>query len=379
MFENNITSLVEKKVCWLDSCGKRPGNDEEETLFKNIVISSRIRLARNRKESYFPARADDPALIEIRENCIKSVQYAMQELGNFCQTFFMDLLPASEREFLLERHYISKEFLNPRPGAALLADGDNGIFIMVNEEDHLRIQMLEAGMDLKGLWQKISLLDDRISVRFPYAFDPEKGYLTSCPSNMGSGMRASCMLHLPALALSGQISSVANALKCLGFTIRGFYGEGSSVEGNFYQISNQSTLGEPESKLLCRLENIVARLCEYEIKSRHYLLEQKRDLLLNFIGRSYALAKYSYSLKTRDALNALSGILLGIHMGMFPSLSACTVKPLLLLIQDSHLQFRMKKTLSCEEKESARATLLRDFFRSSAGKEKSGDPQNPER
>lgn len=364
----SIKALSEKKVCWLEHCLPL----EEKTLEnaesrEKIVVSSRIRLARNVKESFFPARADDPSLLEIRDICLSAVQNAMKELGASCMIFPVDMLAASEREFLFEQHCISREFLHPRKGAALAADGDKGIFVMVNEEDHLRIQMLAPGMCLKELWQKISLLDDRISARLPYAFDVSCGYLTGSPANTGTAMRASVMLHLPAMSLCGQLGMLHNAAKALGLAVCHFHGEGSSPEGSFYQISNQSTLGETESMLIARLERAVKLLCRHEEKLRLYLLEHKRDLLLNFIGRSYGMAKYSYSLKTSDALNALSGILLGVNMGMFPALCAADVKKQLLAVQKAHLQQSIGKgELSPEERESCRASLLRDFLQNSS-------------
>ena len=175
-------------------------------------------------------------------------------------------------------------------------------------------------------------------------------------------MRASVMIHLPALALSGQLSAICNAVKVLKGVIRGFYGEGSSMEGNFYQLSNQSTLGETESMTISRLEKVISFLVRYEMQTRLFLLEKRKDFLLNFVGRSYAVVKYSYSLTTKDALNALSGILLGAEMGMLPGVSVPLLKEFLLNIQDAHLQLGKGQLLSAEERDSMRATLLREFL-----------------
>ncbi len=360
MSELHLSILAEKKVCWLAAGTEESPEKKEDTA--KVVISSRIRLARNVKDCFFPARADDPALMEIREGCARAVKDAMKELSGNPMLFHMDLLTENDRNFLLERHFISREFLNCRKGSALVADADAGVFVMINEEDHLRLQYLAPAMALKELWQKISLLDDRISCRIPYAFDPAAGYLTGSPSNAGSGMRASAMLHLPALALSGQLNAVCNAVKALKLVLRGFNGGNSSMEGNFCQLSNQSTLGETESMTIARLEKVISQLVHYESKTRLFLLEKKRDLLLNFAGRSYAIAKYSYSLKSKDALNALSGIMLGAEMGMFPKISVPLLKELLLNVQDAHLQLKSGRLLSEEERDSIRATLLREFL-----------------
>lgn len=361
MSELNLSILAGKKVCWLSSGEEKNPVKRDDT--EKVVVSSRIRLARNVKGCYFPARADDPALLEIREGCIRAVKEAVKEVsGNHVLIFHMDLLTENDRNFLLERHFISREFLNCRKASSLAADPDTGIFVMINEEDHLRLQYLAPALALQELWQKISLLDDRISCRIPYAFDPVRGYLTSCPSNAGTGMRASVMIHLPALALSGQLSAICNAVKVLKGVIRGFYGEGSSMEGNFYQLSNQSTLGETESMTISRLEKVISFLVRYEMQTRLFLLEKRKDFLLNFVGRSYAVAKYSYSLTAKDALNALSGILLGAEMGMLPGVSVPLLKEFLLNIQDAHLQLGKGQFLSAEERDSMRATLLREFL-----------------
>ena len=360
MYSPTISILAENEVCWL----AHPPEDDD--VWRDVVISSRIRLARNVKDCYFPARADGPALLEIRSCCTKALEGALKDLGDACMAFSVDQLTTPEREFLLECHYISREFLQPRAGAALLADPRQGIFVMVNEEDHLRLQALAPGMALRELWKKISLLDDRVSVRLPYAFDPRSGYLTSCPSNLGTGMRASVMLHLPGLALAGQLPGVVNALKALNLAVRGFYGEGSSPEGNLFQISNESTLGETEEMLITRLERVCARLCAYEKKTRLSLLEHKKELLLNFIGKSYGAARYAYSLKSAEGINALSGILLGAEMKILPRLAPEEVKKLFLLIQKEHLRRasgRKENEFPPGEREELRASLLREFLR----------------
>ncbi|MBP5182785.1 MAG: ATP--guanido phosphotransferase [Lentisphaeria bacterium] len=364
MYSPTISVLAEKEVCWLAP------PPEDGDAWRDVVLSSRIRLARNVKDCCFPARADDPALLEIRSGCAKALEGALTDLGGSCMAFPVDQLASSEREFLLECHYISREFLHPRTGAALLADPRQGIFVMVNEEDHLRFQALAPGMALRELWKKISLLDDRVSARLPYAFDPRYGYLTSCPSNLGTGMRASVMMHLPGLALAGQIPGVANALKTLKFALRGFYGEGSSPEGNLFQISNESTLGETEENLIARLERVCARLCACEKKTRLSLLEHKKELLLNFIGKSYGTARYAYSLKSAEGINALSGILLGAEMKILPFLAPEEVKRHLLLIQKEHLRRaseRKENEFSPGEREVLRASLLREYLRKNEG------------
>lgn len=357
-----IEELFQKEACFLTPAGGEKKTFADDPFYP-VIVSSRIRLARNLKGYYFPARADDPSLLQLRQICLQAVRAAAEEMGFSPWECQVELLALADREFLLERHLVSREFLNPRKGASLIADPGYGTFVMLNEEDHLRIQTLGGGMCLRELWKKINTLDDHISARTEYAYDPELGYLTSCPSNTGTGMRASAMLHLPALSISGQMNAVTNGIGKLNCTIRGFYGEGSKVMGNFYQISNQSTLGESEEMILNSLEKIIKKICEHEKKTRLYLLQHKRDFLLNYIGRSYALAKYSYAMKSEDVIHSLSGVLLGVNMGMFPKLAAKEVMQHILLTQKAHL-LKMKNTaLTPEEQDSFRAELIRSFLR----------------
>ena len=365
-----VEELFRKEACFLTPVSRKKILPDDP--FHSVAVSSRIRLARNLKGRFFPARADDPSLLEIRETALRACRSAAKEMGFSPWECNIGELSLSDREFLLERHLISREFLSPRTGAALLADPQYGTFVMLNEEDHLRLQTLGAGMCLPELWKRLNTLDDLISARTEYAYDPSAGYLTTSPANAGTGMHASLILHLPGLAISSQMQAVKNGAEKLSCSIRGFYGEGSNPAGNFYQLSRQGVTGETEETVLASLEKIAGKVCEHEKKTRLYLLEHKKDFLLNYIGRSYALAKYSYILKWEDAVNSLSGILLGVNMGLFPSLRAKEIMTLLLLSGKAHLQKYKNTLLSGEELDIFRAELIRTRLQESSGKASSG-------
>ena len=234
---------------------------------------------------------------------------------------------------------------------------------MINEEDHLRIQALSPGFQLESVWQRINQFDDVLASRIPYAFDPRLGFLTSCPSNLGTGMRASVMLHLPGLVMAGQIAAVKQALGKLGLAVRGFYGEGSENFGNLFQISNQSTLGESEPQILERISSIVKQIIIHEKQSRQVLLDQKQSFLLNQVGRAYGILRHGYMISSEEALNSLSALRLGVDMKMFSSVDIHTVNELFLNVQPSHLQIAEHKELSQEERDTARATLIRETLK----------------
>ena len=350
--EQQINELFKQKVCWLSDSG--PEDD--------IAISSRIRFARNLQNEMFPLRAKDSVLCGIRDE----IMAAIRSVGKarrirFCE-FNMDELSALDRQFLLERHLISREFLNPRHGAALATSREQGTFIMVNEEDHLRIQVLAPGFQLKKLQERIDKLDDQLSEHLSFAFDSKLGYLTSCPSNLGTGMRASVMLHLPGLVLTEQIQPVFQGISKLGLAARGFFGEGSNNLGNLFQISNQSSLGESEKTILERINTVISQIILHEKKARATLLAGKREFLLNHVSRAYGLLKHSYLISGDEALAALSALRLGVDMKMFRSVDIHTVNDLFLRVQTAHLQKYSERELEQGERDAVRATVLRQYF-----------------
>ena len=288
--EEQINQLFRQKVCWITDSG--PEDD--------IAISSRIRFARNIAGEMFPIRADDENLCGIRSEVLEGIRrISAAESFHICE-FEVDSLSLLDRRFLLERHLISREFMNPRHGAVLVTNREQGTFVMVNEEDHLRIQVLAPGFQLKALWDRIDHFDNLLSEQIPFAFDSQYGYLTACPTNLGTGMRASVMLHLPGLVLSGQMPAVLQGVGKLGLAARGFYGEGSQTLGNLYQISNQSSLGESEAQILDRICAVISQIIAHEKKARMLLLSNRRDFLLDHVGRAYGLLKHSYLIRGKN-------------------------------------------------------------------------------
>ena len=348
--------LINSPLSWLADSG--PDDD--------IAISTRIRLARNFSGTPFPIAGNQEALLQVRDLSLDAIRQSESMLDPM--EFDLPALNEVEKQLLLERRLISREMLTPNAAACLVADRDESLAAMINEEDHLRIQALSPGFQLKTVWDRINQFDDALSRRIPYAFDARLGFLTSCPSNLGTGMRASVMLHLPGLAMSGQIATVKQATGKLGLAIRGFYGEGSDNFGNLYQISNQSTLGESEMQIIDRLSSIVSQIIIHEKKSRNFLLENKQSYLLNHVGRAYGILRHGYLISSEEALNSLSALRLGVDMGMFSSVDIHTVNELFLHVQPAHLQLRAGRELSSEERDTERATLIRETLKAKRGR-----------
>ncbi len=347
--------LLKHPLSWLADSG--PDDD--------IAISTRIRLARNFSSTPFPIAGNQDALRQVRdlaEQAILSSEVLVEPME-----FDLPALGDVEKRLLLERRLISCDMLHPNPASALLADRDESLAVMINEEDHLRIQALSPGFQLESVWTRINRFDDVLSGRIPYAFDSRLGFLTSCPSNLGTGMRASVMLHLPGLVMAGQIAAVKQALGKLGLAVRGFYGEGSENFGNLFQISNQSTLGESEVQILERISSIVKQIIIHEKQSRQALLDQKQSFLLNQVGRAYGILRHGYMISSEEALNSLSALRLGVDMKMFSSVDIHTVNELFLNVQPSHLQIAEHRELSQEERDTARATLIRETLKAKRG------------
>ncbi|HJO93707.1 MAG TPA: protein arginine kinase [Victivallales bacterium] len=350
--EYNIDKFLHKPVSWLSV----KDNDD------NIAISSRIRLARNISGINFPLKSD----IVEREHVLKLVTDVItkDKIKENSKLYRINELPVHDRNFLLERRLISKEFCSGLEGSALIISEDEKMGIMVNEEDHIRMQVLRSGCSLREIWSEINQLDDMFSNEFPLAFNNTLGYLTSCPTNVGTGMRASVMLDLPGLTLIGHINGVIYGAGKLGLAIRGLHGEGSEPLGNLYQVSNQSTLGENEEAIIQRLENIIGQIVNHEKNARKVLLETKRDFLLDYIGRSYGNLCYSYILSAREALNSISALRMGVVLKMFSSLDMNKINELFIAIQDAHLQKFAGRKLNSSERDVFRAELVRNKLKS---------------
>jgi len=316
-------------MAWLDGSGPN----------SQMVLSTRIRLARNLASHPFAIRAT-PA---DRERVLSEVVAASRECSTLetAQLLRLDELEASDRRLLHERHLVSRELAGldaeteVRPASAVLLRDRLGL--MLNEEDHLRIQGIRSGFDLQATYQEVERLDDELGRRLPFAFHPEFGYLTSCPTNAGTGMRASVLIHLPGLVLTKEISKVLQGLAQVGLTFRGLYGEGSEVVGNFFQLSNQTTLGKSEQELLDHLGRMVRQVIEYEEQARHVLRRDVPIIIEDKVWRAYGLLRHARSLSFEEAMNLLSGVRLGAGLDLVDRCGVYALNKLLIHAQAAHL------------------------------------------
>ncbi|WP_159887840.1 protein arginine kinase [Paenibacillus puerhi] len=333
---------------------------KEEGPDSDIVISTRIRIARNVGAYPFPMLATNQQSQEVL-NRVKSLMdnEDLETISHFT------LLPLSEldelqRRVLVEKHLISPALANDsRNGAVILSDNES-ISIMVNEEDHLRIQCLCPGFQIKEAWDLANQIDDVFEVQLDYAFDEKRGYMTSCPTNVGTGIRASVMIHLPALVLTQQINRILSAITQVGLAVRGLYGEGSEALGNLFQISNQITLGQSEEEIIDNLHSVVRQIIEHERAARMKLSVENRAKLLDRVSRSYGILSYAAIMDSKEAAQRLSDVRLGIDLGFIKKVPPQVLNELLVMTQPGFLQQLAGEKLSPEERDIRRAQLIRD-------------------
>ena len=327
-----------------------------------VVLTSRIRLARNLADLPFPgwARKDE------REQALATLLPHVEALPCMESGFSKPLekLDSVQKQVMVERHLISREHAARGEGSAAVIERRQCVSIMVNEEDHLRMQAIHSGLDLTGAYESLSKMDDQLADNVSYAFDPDWGYLTTCPTNLGTGMRGSAMLHLPALVLSDQIGQVLQAVNKIGLAVRGIFGEGSESLGNLFQISNQSTLGESEEVILERLERVISQVAGHERDAREKLLEDDPDMVCDKIGRAYGLLRHAWIISSKEALNHLSLLRLGGDLGFFSHDIVSTCDSLLMEIQPAHLQMHNRGKLTPEERDTIRAEIVRSRLQS---------------
>ncbi len=326
-----------------------------------IVLSSRVRLARNVRGMAFPGWAKKPERIKALEAIRPAVEGLRQMNGAFSES--MDNLTALDKQILVERHLVSREHAAKNAGSGLVLNKEESLCVMINEEDHLRMQSLRPGLQIKEAWQAIDQVDSVLEKKVEYAFSPVLGYLTACPTNLGTGIRVSAMLHLPALVLSEQINQIIQAVNKLGLAVRGLYGEGTEALGNVFQVSNQMTLGEMETDIVERLNKVLAQLIEHEENARASLLENKPKVVFNQIGRGYGILANAHSISSKETMNLLSLLRLGVDIGLFPGVERSLVDELFLITQPAHLQKGYSEKLSAEERDLLRADMLRERLR----------------
>ena len=322
-----------------------------------IVVSSRVRLARNISNFAFPGWAKKTERLQILE-VIKPKVEGLPEMSDAFSVYSQDL-SALEKQVLVERHLISREHAAKGVGSAVIMNKKQTLSIMINEEDHLRMQAIRAGLQLKKVFAMIDKVDSQLEAGLEYAFHSQLGYLTACPTNVGTGMRASAMVHLPALVLSEQINQVIQAVNKIGLAVRGLYGEGTEALGNLFQVSNQTTLGEKEDDIIARLHKVIEQIIEHEQNARQMLLQKKPTTLLDHVGRAYGILRYAHSMSSKEALNLLSFMKLGIDLAFFPEDHRRAVDELFIETQPAHLQKGSQQKLAADERDALRADIVR--------------------
>ncbi|MCI0404633.1 MAG: protein arginine kinase [candidate division Zixibacteria bacterium] len=343
MFEE----LSSKPAAWLSGNGTQAGT----------VLSSRVRLARNLYRFKFPPAAD----AEVRKKVVGEVRSAVErsillKSGKFFQN---GELGGTDRDFLVERHVISPEFMKTGEGYGLFLGEDESLSVMVNEEDHLRIQALTSGLEVGKAHELATQADAELAASLAFEYDEEFGYLTACPTNVGTGLRASVLIHLPALVLTREIDSVINRVAKVGWAVRGFYGEGTDVLGNLLQLSNQTTLGRSEAEILEGLEKVTRQVIEYEENARYVLLRDAKEQIEDKIWRAYGILRFARVLTSSEVMNLLSAVRLGLGMGVIKEIPLGLVNELLLLCQPAHLQKFAGREMEPSERDALRAELVR--------------------
>ena len=323
-----------------------------------IVISSRVRFARNLRDRAFPGwakKAERTAILDL-------IRPRVEELAEMEDSFseLLQDLSALEKQVLVERHLISREHAAKGVGSAVVMNRRQTLSIMINEEDHLRMQSIRSGLQLKQAFKLVDKVDSALESKLEFAYDQRLGYLTACPTNVGTGMRASAMLHLPGLVLSELINQVIQAVSKIGLAVRGLYGEGTEAMGNLFQISNQTTLGEKEDEIVSRLTKVIETIIGKEHDARQVLIQKKSNTLWDQIGRAYGVLTYAHAMSSKEALNLLSIIKLGVDLGAFPEDRRLPIDELFIDTQPAHLQKSSQQKLNAEERDHLRAQIIRE-------------------
>jgi protein arginine kinase len=351
MFDLSI--LPDGGVSWLDASGAHA----------DIVLSTRVRIARNVEGYAFSGRARDGERLRV----LSQVKEAFSSIPCTKDGILIrvDQLDLSDRLLLHERHVVSRElagagtpYQEPRSGAAVQVG--QRYAVMINEEDHLRIQSIHSGLNLEQAFDDARQIDLELGNKVPFSYHREFGFLTACPTNVGTGLRASVLIHLPALVLTKEIGRVLDGLQQVGLTYRGLYGEGSEVIGNFFQISNQTTLGRSDHELVDYLGSVVRHVIEKEVEARHVLLRDAGYIIEDKLWRAYGTLRYARSLSFDEAMNFLSGVRLAVGLKLMNRLSVYTLNKLLIFSQAAHLAQREGRVLAEDEANVVRAAFVRE-------------------
>ncbi len=343
----NINDLINHTSEWLKGTGPS----------SNVVISSRIRFARNLDKLPFPHwsnKKQSKQVVDIIEEAVGKIDYLKK-----ATIFNLTDLDSVDKQFLVERHLMSYEQAQKTDSKVVIIDEDEVISIMVNEEDHLRIQVMQSGFNLFEAFNIINKIDDCFAKELTYAYSPEWGYLTACPTNTGTGMRGSVMLHLPALVMTRQINQILAAIAKLNFAARGLYGEGTQAMGNLFQISNQVSLGHNENEIIDNINGLIRQIIEQETQARETLINQNRPLLEDKINRSFGILKSAHIITSQETTELISLLRLGSDLGIVKDISRRAINELFIITQPAHLQKIENKKLSSAERDLKRAEIIR--------------------
>lgn len=342
-----IDDLLGKTSEWLKATGPNP----------DIVISTRVRLARNIDKIPFTHWANK----RQREEVLSLAKEAVEKSNLLKSSLYLKMAEVSEldRQFLIERHLMSPEHAYDPEYKALVIEPREIISVMVNEEDHFRIQVIQSGFNPRDAWDLVNKLDTELGDILNYAYSIKWGYLTACPTNTGTGMRSSLMLHLPALVMTKQINKVLQALAKLGLAVRGLYGEGTEALGNFFQISNQVTLGRPEEDIIGNFEKIMNQVIGREAQARQYLLLKEKPEVTDKIWRAHGTLKNARIITSSETINLMSTIRLGVNLGLLEGVDIKTVNEIFIMSQPAHLQKIENKILTSDQRDIKRADLIR--------------------
>lgn len=349
-------SIRDKMLKILPEWARTTGDDGD------IVLSSRIRLARNIRNYPFPHYASESQLDDVLLRMERALEDISPDNGSF-RMLKLEALSPIERMVLVEKHLISPHHIAHPAHRGVLLREDEAASIMINEEDHLRIQSILPGFKMEEAWQLASAVDDDLENSLEIAFDEFRGYLTACPTNVGTGLRASVMLHLPALVLIDHVKKILSALSHLGLNVRGLYGEGTEAHGNLFQISNQVTLGHREEDLIGKLVSATRQVVEKERSAREMLLKENRIQLEDRLCRSFGTLTQARLISSEEALKLLSDVRLGADLGLIPSVNAQAVRELFLLTRGAILQTIIGKDMGPGERDYYRASVVREHLK----------------
>jgi protein arginine kinase len=325
-----------------------------------VVLSTRVRLARNLVGTPFPERASSSQRSDVLTKCADQIANLLQmKHGSF---FDISELSDLEKQVLVERHLISRELCESESGSGVFINKDQTCSVMINEEHHLRIHFLKTGFNLRSVWKQIDRFDSNLEEGLDVAFSSEFGYLTACPTNLGTALRASVMMHLPGLVISEHMDKVIRAVNQLGITVRGLFGEGSDATGHVFQISNQQTLGESEEQIMSRLGNVFKTIIDHEINARFKYLEDNRARLLDQVGRAFGILQNAHVLNSNEAMNLLSLMRLAVDFGMLPEDNRTDVDRLFIECQPGHVQYAKGEGIEPDARDLCRADKLREEF-----------------